>query len=107
MAAGDNVSTGRSLFDAALTGGARALGVAVPGLAAGEPADIVGLVADHPSIVHRQGDAILDGWIFANDRDLIDSVWCGGRALVVGGRHAKRDDIVAGYRRTLGRLLDH
>jgi formimidoylglutamate deiminase len=106
MAPGEGASTGASLFLAALDGGAQALGVEASHLAVGVQADIVGLNANHPSIVHCVADAILDGWIFAANWDLVDSVWCDGLPVVTGGRHVRRDTIEAAYVRSLGRLLN-
>ncbi len=105
MAHREATSTGRSLFDAALTGGAQALGVPAPVIAPGAPADIVALDASHPSLADRQGDALLDGWIFATDHGAIDKVWIGGQELVTAGRHVARDTIEARYRETMKRLL--
>jgi formiminoglutamate deiminase len=97
-------STGGALYRAALTGGARALGVSA-GLAVGAPADFLTLDPDHPSIAGRQGDALLDGLIFAAGRSAIDGVWRRGRRLVEKGRHIDRDRIAERYRRVLAQLL--
>lgn len=92
-------STGRVLFDAALFGGARALGLVGAGLGEGHRADIVSLDMEHPALLGRRGDDILDSWIFAGGA--IDCVWRGGRKLVSAGRHAKRDSIRQRYRRAI------
>ncbi len=97
-------STGGAIYRAALAGGAQALGVDA-GIRVGAPADIVSLDADHPSLMARQGDALLDGLIFAAGRDAIDRVWRRGREVVIGGRHIARDAIAARYRNILSRLL--
>ncbi|MBM3560918.1 MAG: formimidoylglutamate deiminase, partial [Alphaproteobacteria bacterium] len=101
----EGMSTGRSLFDRSLAGGAAALGAPVSALAAGAPADIVALDADHPSIAGRHGDALLDGWIFGSDRGLVTSVWNRGAEVVANGRHVRREPIEGAYRRTIRRLL--
>ncbi|MBC7985045.1 MAG: formimidoylglutamate deiminase, partial [Sphingomonadaceae bacterium] len=90
--------------DAALAGGAQALGVET-GLAEGAPADIVSLDAAHPSLAAREGDLLLDGWIFASRAGAIDCVWRGGRKCVAGGRHLAAEAIAERYRVTLARLL--
>jgi len=107
LAAGPGASTGRSLFDAALAGGARALrpaGTAV-GLAPGAPLDLLTLRAEHAALTGRQGDELLDSWIFAGDRGLIDCVWRAGVRLVSGGRHRARERLEARYARALRALL--
>jgi formiminoglutamate deiminase len=109
LAAGAGASTGRSLFDAALAGGAQALRPAVRGgalgLAPGAMLDVVTLAADHPALVGRSGDEILDSWIFAGDRGLIDCVWRAGVKLVSAGRHRDRAALEPRYARALRTLL--
>jgi formiminoglutamate deiminase len=104
MAGRADGSTGRRLFDGALAGGAQALGVE-SGLKVGAPADIVSLDPDHPALIARTGDDILDSFIFAGGSGLISGVWRGGRRLVTDGKHHRRAPITARYRRTLERLL--
>jgi formiminoglutamate deiminase len=102
-----DASTGRSLFDAALGGGRQALqGVAGgPGLLAGSSLDLITLAPGHPALLERQADAILDSWIFAGGRDMIDCVWRAGIKLVSEGRHRHRDVIRARYAKAMQRLL--
>ncbi|MGN6207426.1 formimidoylglutamate deiminase [Asticcacaulis sp.] len=71
--------------------GAQALGVQ-SGLAVGQAADLVSLDCD------------LDTFIFASARSPIDCVWRFGRKQVEGGRHIKRDVLLADYRRLMQRL---
>ncbi len=96
-------STGATLFDAALRGGARALG-ADAGLAEGAPADFVALDLEHPTLAGRTGEALLDAWIFACRDNPVSAVWRRGRQVVVGGRHVAREEIIARYRQTLARV---
>lgn len=104
LAAEAGGSTGAALYQAALAGGAQALGVEV-GLKVGMSADIVSLASDHPVIAGRAGDAILDSYIFAGRRDLIDGVWRAGAKLVTSGRHRSREEISARYRQVLVKVL--
>jgi formimidoylglutamate deiminase len=104
MAGGADSSTGRALFDVALAGGAQATGVE-GGLTAGAPADIVSLNPGHPALVARDGDDILDSFIFAGTHGLISGVWRGGRKLVSDGVHHRRAEVATRYSRTLERLL--
>ncbi len=109
LAAGANGSTGRRLFEAALEGGRQALQVAstapAAGIVTGASLDVVSLAAGHPALLERQGDELLDSWIFAGGRDVIDCVWRAGVRVVSGGRHRDRDAIVARYGAALRRLL--
>ena len=98
-------STGSRLFDVALRGGARALGQGQAGLAVGAAADIVALDAEHPSLVGRGGDALLDAWIFAARGGAVERVWRGGRKVVEAGRHVDKDAITRRYRQTLTKVL--
>ena len=70
------------------------------GISAGGAASYVSLDEHHPSIAGKSGDAILDAWIFANGTN-VDSVWIGGRKLVSGGRHIRREAIVQRFRKTM------
>ena len=86
-AAGDGLSTGASLFQSALQGGAIALAQPVGSLKTGVRADMVILDTDHPVLAGRSGDAILDTWIFAGGRTVIKDVFAAGYRVVRGGRH--------------------
>ena len=104
LARGAGQSTGRTLFDTALAGGARAL-QAPGGLEKGASLDVVSLDAEHVTLAERHGDELLDSWIFSGDRGVVEHVWRGGRKVVVDGHHVHRDAITARYRRALRRLL--
>jgi len=97
-------STGRRLFDAALTGGSAALGAGAEGITAGASADFFAVEADQPTLADRAGDAILDAFIFAG-ASRIDTAWVRGKKQVEGGRHVARDGIAARFRKTMARLL--
>ncbi len=104
--AGDRTgSTGRRMFEASLAGASLALGVEPGWLRAGAVADMVALDSGHPSLAERRGDTLLDGWIFAADREAVQDVWCRGRHLVAGGRHVAREAVLRRYRQTLRKLL--
>lgn len=96
-------STGRALFDRALSGGQQATGAAA-GFAVGMPADIVELDVSGIGFAGRQGDAVLDSWIFGGER-AIRSVWRRGKRVVADGRHIARDAIEARYRKALSVVL--
>ncbi len=97
-------STARRLFEATLSGGAQAMGIA-PGLAVGNPADFVTLGADHPALHGRSGDQLLDNWVFAARGNCIDTVWKRGRMVVSGGRHKAAEQITARYLKVIERII--
>jgi len=84
-------------------GGAQALGVGRGGLRRGAAADFLTLDLQHPNLVGRSGDALIDSLVFAGGG--IDTVWRHGRRLVSGGRHHAREAITARYVQTLKALL--
>jgi formimidoylglutamate deiminase len=100
-------STGRVLFDGALRGGTRALGLspAQSGISVGAPADFVALNPDSPALAERRDDALLDSAIFAGGKDCISAVWRAGVKVVENGRHRMRERVNAGYRAVLARVL--
>jgi len=108
LACGANASTGRSLFEAALAGGRQALqppsAPAAAGLAPGASLDLVTLTPGHAALLDREGDELIDSWIFAAGREAIDCVWRAGERVVSGGRHRSRDAVVARYAQALRRL---
>jgi formiminoglutamate deiminase len=105
LASSETRSTGRRLFDAALAGGARALGAAASSLAVGASADIVSLDVNHPSLTARSGDELLDSWIFAARGGAVDCVWRFGHPVVAGGRHRHRERITNRYRKVVDTVL--
>jgi len=65
----------------------------------------VSLNAQHPALAERSEDEILDSWIFAAGRAVVDCVWRAGVKVVINGRHHRRDALLARYRHTLKELL--
>ena len=97
-------STGRRLFDAINSGGASVSARDNGALAVGKLADMVALDANAVDLVGRDGDTILDCYVFAGDDRMVEDVWSAGRHVVSGGRHGKREAIVAAYVRTMKQL---
>lgn len=100
----ENMSTGRALTELTLAGGAQALGGNGGRIAVGAPADFASLDARHPALYCRQGDALLDAWIFASAGHLIDCVWAAGRKVVKEGRHIARDEVRHKFHKALQEL---
>lgn len=98
-------SAGRTLYETALSGGARAMGRDSGALAPGLYADLVAIDASHLSLAGLKDDQVLDGWIFAGDQNIVRDVWSAGRHMVRAGRHIRRDAIEARYRTVMAGLL--
>ncbi|XDA96996.1 formimidoylglutamate deiminase [Sulfitobacter sp. LCG007] len=97
-------STGRLLYETAVSGGAQAAGRPSGAIAKGLLADLLGLDGAALPLVNRREDQILDSWIFAADDRLVRDVWSAGRHMVRDGRHVARDGIEAAYRKVAMRL---
>ena len=95
-------STGDALLQAAMTGGAQALGAPQATLSVGAPADLVAL-KDSAGVEERR-DSTIDRWIFGRDISVSD-VWVAGAHVVRDGCHVRRDEILNRYRKVLKVLL--
>ena len=95
---------GARLWRDAQAGGAHALGRQIGRLAPGCRADLIRLDAAHPILAGRRGDALLDALVFSGNVSLVQDVMVGGRWLVQGGRHLRRDEVAEAYRATVRRL---
>ena len=105
LAGGPERSTGRHLFDAALAGGARSIGQS-RGFLPGERLDAVMLDANHPRLVGREGDNLLDSWIFSGGSDCVRHVIAGGRHVVREGRHIAEEQITKNFAAAIARLKE-
>jgi formimidoylglutamate deiminase len=94
-------STGRVLFETAARGGAQAAGRDGGAIEAGRIADLVALDADATDLLGKDGDAVLDSYIFAGDDRMVADVWSAGRHVVTAGRHRRHDEIAARYRKSV------
>ncbi|PZQ99997.1 MAG: formimidoylglutamate deiminase [Cereibacter sphaeroides] len=99
-------STGRTLYEASLIGGAQAAGRASGAIRVGDWADLLALDMGAVDLEGRRGDAILDAWIFAGDDRMVSEVWSAGRHIVTAGRHPAREVITARYRAVMAGLGD-
>ncbi|MEE2900623.1 MAG: formimidoylglutamate deiminase [Gemmatimonadota bacterium] len=97
-------STGRALLEGAWAGGARACGQRVGSISVGARADIVVLDRDHPALVGRREDEVLDSWIFGGEDTPVRDVMVGGAWVVTDGRHDHEEAIATGYRAVAERL---
>ncbi|MFY0638363.1 formimidoylglutamate deiminase [Maricaulis maris] len=99
-------STGRTLFDACLTGGAQALAQPMGRLAIGQRADLVELDTRHPVLAGRSGDSLLDSWLFSGDARQVRSVHVGGQCRVRDGQSLARPAVEAAYETSLRSFLE-
>jgi formiminoglutamate deiminase len=96
---------GAFLYLAAAAGGARALGRAAGAIEAGRLADLVALDGGHPALAALEGDAVLDGLVFAAGEGVVTDLWSAGRHRVREGRHVAREGIRACYAAALRKLV--
>jgi len=99
-----NGSTGRALLERALAGGAALTGTPEGGLGVGAAANFISLDAGHPVLAGRNGDAVLDAWIFAS-KGIVDCVWVRGEKRVEAGRHVRRTAIEKRFRAAVEDVL--
>ena len=97
-------SVGRRLWNGALDGGTRALGMPHGGIRVGNRADFVALDADHPRLYGRQGDSLLDSFVFSGNDNPVRDVVVGGRHVVRDGHHDREDEIDLAWRRAVDAL---
>jgi len=101
-----DASSGRRLFEAVATGGAKAIQRDSGAIVPGKWADLMALDEQSIHVAGHAGDSILDAWIFAGDDRLVTDVWSAGRHMVEGGRHIHRAQIEKAYRRVIHDLKD-
>jgi formimidoylglutamate deiminase len=97
-------STGRRLFDASLSGGAKSMAQPVGAIAPGLRADICILDADHPALIGRSGDAVIDSWIFSGGNPCVKDMFVAGQHVVIDRRHVCEDEIANSFRQAVKRL---
>lgn len=98
-------SVGLSLYQAALEGGARALGQPVGALDVGQRADLVVLDGDHPLLMGGV-DTLLDRWLFAGSSAMVQDVMVGGQWRVRHGQHPGEADAARAFITALQGLQD-
>ena len=101
----DQPMVGRTLFDAALAGGAQAMGQPVRGLAVGQRADWLVLDGNDPYLATAQDDAILNRWLFAGSDRQVRDVLVNGQWVIRDGHHADEVDSCRDFTRVLKELV--
>ncbi|HEU0223049.1 MAG TPA: formimidoylglutamate deiminase [Paracoccaceae bacterium] len=98
-------SAGRLLWQEALAGGAAAAGRPSGAIAPELFADLLTLPEDALELASREGDQVLDSFVFAMARPRIGRLWSAGRLVVEEGRARHREPAERAYRRALAALL--
>jgi cytosine/adenosine deaminase-related metal-dependent hydrolase len=105
LAQHEGQSTGRSLYHAALAGGAQALGRKIGAIEAGHRADLVVLDAMHPDLASVSADRWIDSYVFVAGKAAINAVLVSGKMVVSEGKHVRREAISARYRNAISRIV--
>lgn len=96
---------GRLLLEMALAGGAQASGRRLGAIAPGMRADLVALDDEHPALIGRRDDELLDAWVFNGQSNPVRTVVVGGKRVVEAGRHVGATDIEERFRAVMKRLF--
>ncbi|HEY0286619.1 MAG TPA: formimidoylglutamate deiminase [Pseudomonas sp.] len=101
----DQPMVGRTLYDAALLGGAQAMGQPIGALEVGKRADLLVLDGNDPYLATASGDAILNRWLFAGGDRQIRDVMVNGLWVISDGRHADEEDSSRAFAQVLREML--
>lgn len=102
---GPDTSVGQRLFVQALAGGAQALGRPIGALEVGKRADLLVLDPEHPAVATLPVERLLDGVVFAGNRNPVRDVMVGGKWVVQEGRHKDAERVQAAYADAVSQLL--
>jgi formimidoylglutamate deiminase len=105
-------SVGQALFARALEGGARASGLPIGSITAGDRiagtigsrADLLVLDEDAALLAGRGADQVLDTWVFAGNASLVRHVMVNGEWVVRDFRHRDEQRIASRYRAAAAKL---
>jgi formimidoylglutamate deiminase len=104
VAAVPRPQTGRSLFEMAACGGARACGQGSGQLGVGANADLIVLDDDSPMLVGHTTRSFLDALVFSGFTLPIDRVMVNGQWRVIDGRHEGEEEARDAYSAVAGQL---
>lgn len=97
-------NVGANLWREACRGGAQALGRKHGGLKVGARADMVTLDTEHPLLIGREEDTLIDSLIFSGNSSLFCQVISGGQWLIRDGHHAREEEIGARFKQAIKEL---
>ena len=103
-AEGQQVHSGRVLFDTALAGGEQASAQGGGALIAGRRADLGMLDADCNVLLGHGPRTALDGWLLGGTQNPVRDVMVAGQWRIRDRRHPQEDQIKANYRREMVQL---
>jgi formimidoylglutamate deiminase len=98
-------NVGRTLFEAALAGGAQALGQPIGALEIGRRADWLVLDENDPYVASAKEDALLNRWLFAGHDRQIRDVMVAGRWVIQDGHHALEEQTAVRFADLLRAIL--
>ena len=98
-------SVGRSLYENAAIGGAKALNRNAGKIEIGYLADLISIDSDDVQLLGLQQSQIFDGLCFATDDHVVKNVWSAGRHMVKDGRHIFKDEISQNYAMAMQSLM--
>ncbi|GAB3372582.1 formimidoylglutamate deiminase [Azotobacter armeniacus] len=105
LACAERPAVGAALYQAALTGGAQALGQPVGALKVGRRADLLVLDGADPYLASSEGDQLLNRWLFAGGDRQVRDLMVAGRWVVREGRHADEERTARAFAGVLAMLL--
>lgn len=107
MLVGEQVaSVGAYLYRQALHGGAAASGRQVAGLQVGQRADLLVLDQQHADLEGKQGDQLLDSFVFSHHGQTpVRDVMVGGHWVINDRKHRLQETSLAAYARSMKSLL--
>lgn len=99
-------AVGAALYQAALSGGAQALGQPVGALEVGKRADLLVLDGADPYLASVEGDQLLNRWLFAGSDRQVRDLMVAGRWVVREGRHTDEEHTARAFAGVLTELGD-
>lgn len=89
--------TGARLWGMCTGNGAHVTGQKLGTVALGQRADLIALDPADPMLANRDGDFILDSFVFAADKSAVTDVFVAGRHVVKAGHHPHAERARAGF----------
>ncbi len=97
---------GSALYSQAIDGGAQALGRQAGRIAPGYLADLVVVDTEHPGLVGRAGDVLVDSWVFGCNSNAVRDVMVAGKWVVRDRCHTEGEAIGRRFAACMRRLAD-